>query len=157
MTTSAGGQLDVVKLKKSVDPMIDSVTRNPDACIWLARLKQEDEYTYQHSLGVGIWAVALGRHLGLPRSDLRSLAIGGLLFDVGKLRLDRRLLQPRQSLTEEEFERLRSHVELGTEMIRESGIMNQDVLDMAAHHHERYDGSGYPDGLKGDSIRFLPA
>lgn len=74
-----GAALDVVRVKRSVEPMIDSISRNPDACIWLARLKQQDHYTYQHSLGASIWAVALGRQLGLPRSDLRSLAIGGLL------------------------------------------------------------------------------
>lgn len=149
---SRGGALDVVKLKKSIEPMIQSVTRNPDACIWLARLKQEDEYTYKHSLGASIWAVALGRHLGLPRSDLRSLAIGGLLFDIGKLRLDPELLHAQRQLTEEEFDTLRDHVRLGEEMVKESGIMNRDVLDMVAHHHERYDGSGYPKGLSGDEI-----
>ncbi len=63
-----GGALDVLRVRKSVEPMIDSISRNPDACIWLARIKQQDQYTYQHSLGASIWAVALGRQLGLPRS-----------------------------------------------------------------------------------------
>lgn len=149
---SRGGPLDIVKLKKSVDPMIQSVSRNPDACIWLARLKQEDEYTYKHSLGAAIWAVALGRHLGLPRADLRSLAIGGLLFDIGKLKFEPELLHARRQLTDEEFLSVKDHVRMGVEMIKESGIMNKDVLDMAAYHHERFDGSGYPDGLAGDAI-----
>lgn len=149
---SEGGSLDVIRVRKSVDPMIDSIARNPDACIWLARLKQQDHYTYQHSLGASIWAVALGRQLGLPRSDLRSLAIGGLLFDLGKLRVDPELLQANRSLTDAEFERVRGHVALGVEMVRESGLMNQDVMDMIAHHHERHNGSGYPQGLAGDQI-----
>jgi putative nucleotidyltransferase with HDIG domain len=142
----------VVKVKQSVDPMIDSISRNPDACIWLARLKQQDTYTYQHSVGASIWAVALGRQLGLPRPDLRSLAIGGLLFDIGKLRLTPELLGTARSLTDDEFGELRSHVTLGVEMIKDSGLMNKDVLDMVAHHHERHDGSGYPGGLSGDDI-----
>jgi len=149
---SRGKGLDVVRIKKSVEPMIDSITRNPDACIWLARMKQEDQYTYQHSLGASIWAVALGRQLGLPKSDLRSLAIGGLLFDVGKLAVDPELLNAERALSDEEFQLLRSHVEKGVEMIKETGLMNADVLDMVAHHHERHDGSGYPQGLKGDEI-----
>ena len=149
---SRGKGLDVVRIKKSVEPMIDSITRNPDACIWLARMKQEDQYTYQHSLGASIWAVALGRQLGLPKSDLRSLAIGGLLFDVGKLAVDPELLNAERALSDEEFQLLRSHVEKGVEMIKETGLMNSDVLDMVAHHHERHDGSGYPQGLKGDEI-----
>ena len=147
-----GSVLDVVKVKQSVDPMIDSISRNPDACIWLARLKQQDTYTYQHSVGAAIWAVALGRQLGLPRPDLRSLAIGGLLFDIGKLRLNPELLGTPRSLTDAEFGELRGHVGLGVDMIRDSGLMNKDVLDMVAHHHERHDGSGYPNGLSGDAI-----
>ncbi|MCB1676540.1 MAG: HD-GYP domain-containing protein [Halioglobus sp.] len=151
-SVTRGGPLDVKKVRKSVDPMIDSITRNPDACMWLARMKQEDQYTYRHSLGASIWAVALGRQLGLPRSDLRSLAIGGLLFDVGKLRVDRDLLHAARALTDEEFEQVKDHVRLGVEMIRESGLMDPLVLDMAAHHHERHNGSGYPHGLSGDAI-----
>ncbi len=147
-----GGSLDLVRIKKSVEPMIDSVTRNPDACIWLARMKQTDQYTYRHSLGASIWAVALGRQLGLPKPDLRSLAIGGLLFDVGKLRVDRELLTTTRPLTDDEFQQVKDHVQLGVEMIEQSGLMNQSVRDMVAHHHERHDGSGYPNGLHGDGI-----
>lgn len=147
-----GAAVDVVRVKRSVEPMIDSISRNPDACIWLARLKQQDQYTYQHSLGASIWAVALGRQLGLPRSDLRSLAIGGLLFDVGKLRIAPELLHTERPLTAEEFAEMREHVRYGIEMIGETGLMNTDVLDMIAHHHERHNGSGYPQGLKGDAI-----
>ena len=147
-----GGSLDMVRVKKSVEPMIDSISRNPDACIWLARMKQEDKYTYQHSLGASIWAVALGRQLGLPKSDLRSLAIGGLLFDVGKLGVEPGLLNTQQPLTDDEFQQVRDHVTLGVEMIAGSGLMNQDVIDMITYHHERHDGSGYPEGIRGDDI-----
>lgn len=147
-----GKSLDVVRVKRSVEPMIDSISRNPDACIWLARMKQEDQYTYQHSLGCSIWAVALGRQIGLPKSDLRTLAIGGLLFDVGKLRVAPDLLKSDRKLTDEEFAQLRNHVQHGVEMIKESGLMNADVIAMVEHHHERHDGSGYPRGLSGDEI-----
>lgn len=149
---STGGALDVVKVKQSVDPMIDSISRNPDACIWLARMKQQDTYTYQHSVGASIWAVALGRQLGLPKSDLRSLAVGGLLFDIGKLQINPDLLGTTRTLTDAEFSELRSHVSLGADMVANSGLMNKDVLAMVSHHHERHDGSGYPQGLSGENI-----
>jgi len=149
---SDGGKLNVIKLKKSVEPIVDSISRNPDACLWVARLKQHDEYTYQHSLGSAIWSVSLGRQLGLPRHDLRSLAMGCLLMDVGKLRVDPKLLNAGRELTVEEMAHVYSHVGFGLEIIQESGILNQDVIDMVAHHHERYDGSGYPDGLTRDNI-----
>lgn len=147
-----GAALDVVRVKRSVEPMIDSISRNPDACIWLARMKQQDQYTYQHSLATSIWAVALGRQLGLPRSDLRSLAIGGLLFDVGKLRVEPALLAADRKLEPDEWQLVREHVRYGVEMIGETGLMNRDVIDMVTHHHERHDGSGYPQGLRGDAI-----
>lgn len=149
---AGGAALDVVRVKRSVEPMIDSISRNPDACIWLARLKQQDHYTYQHSLGASVWAVALGRQLGLPRSDLRSLAIGGLLFDVGKLRVPAELLNTERQLTPDEFAEVRKHVIYGAEMIGQTGLMNTDVIAMVTHHHERHNGSGYPQGLRGDEI-----
>ncbi len=147
-----GGNIDVIKLKKSVDPIVASITRNPDACLWVSRLKQHDEYTYQHSLGAAIWSVSLGRQLGLPKRDLRSLAMGCLLMDVGKLQVDPELLQTTRELNLEEIAQIASHVGYGLDILQQSGITNPDVIDMVAHHHERFDGSGYPDGLKEDKI-----
>ena len=147
-----GGSLDMVRVRKSVEPMIDSILRNPDACIWLVRLKQQDSYTYRHSLGASIWAVALGRQLGLPKNDLRSLAIGGLLFDIGKLAIEKDLLSAERPLTDEEHKTVRNHVKLGVDMVLDSGLLNQDVISMVHYHHERHDGSGYPEGLAGNAI-----
>ncbi len=146
------GKLDAVRLKTAADPIVGSIARNPDACLWLGRLKQHDEYSYQHSLSVAIWAVALGRQIGLHKRDLRSLAIGSMLMDVGKLLVDPELLQANRELTEEETKEMRHHVAHGVHLVKKSGIINQDVLDMVGFHHERYDGSGYPRGLRGDEI-----
>ncbi|MDH5356038.1 MAG: HD-GYP domain-containing protein [Gammaproteobacteria bacterium] len=147
-----GGPLEIQKVKEAVDPMINSVIRNPDACIWLARMKQQDQYIYQHSLGTSIWAVALGRQIGLPKSDLRSLAIGGLLFDIGKLQLDKAMLQANRRLTSKETREMKKHVEVGVRLLKEGGMTNPDILDMVSHHHERYNGTGYPQGLLKDEI-----
>ncbi len=149
---SAGEKLNIIKLRKSVEPVVESITRNPDACLWVARLKKHDNYTYQHSLSAAMWSVSLGRQVGLPRRDLRSLAMGCMLMDIGKLRVDPKLLQARRELNTEEAAHVASHVEHGMEILQECGILNQDVVDMVAHHHERYDGSGYPNGLKQDRI-----
>jgi HD-GYP domain-containing protein (c-di-GMP phosphodiesterase class II) len=149
---SGGQKLNVIRLRKSVEPVVDSISRNPDACLWVARLKRHDKYTYKHSLGASIWAVSMGRQLGLPRHDLRSLAMGCMLMDVGKLRVDQELLQADRELNVEEMAEVASHVNHGLDILQESGVMNQDVLDMVAHHHERYDGSGYPAGLHNNQI-----
>ncbi len=144
--------LDMVTVKKCIEPMIESVCRYPGPCVWLARLKQENNYTYQHPLGASIWGVALGRQIGLPKTDLRSIAMGGILFDVGKLGLDPELLETTRPLSEQEVDQVRNHVKLGVEMIQGSALMNTHVIDMITHHHERHDGSGYPKGLRGDDI-----
>ncbi|WP_116368335.1 HD-GYP domain-containing protein [Parahaliea mediterranea] len=147
-----GGKIRAAQLKRSVEPLIGSVSRNPDACLWITRLKHHDEYSYHKALSTAIWAVTLGRELGLPRRDLRSLAMGAMLMDVGKLRIDPTMLKASRKLRPEEVRQVRQHVHHGQDILRESGILNQDVVDMVAHHHERYDGSGYPAGLRGDEI-----
>ncbi len=147
-----GEKLNVVRLRKSVEPVVDSISRNPDACLWVARMKQHDKYTYKHSLGASIWAVALGRQLGLPRHDLRSLAMGCMLMDVGKLRVDPDLLQADRELSVDETSEVAAHVTHGLDILQEGGMINQNVLDIVAHHHERFDGSGYPNGLRNEEI-----
>jgi HD-GYP domain-containing protein (c-di-GMP phosphodiesterase class II) len=149
---SDGEKLNVIKLRKSVEPIVDSISRNPDACLWVNRLKQHDQYTYQHALSASMWSVSLGRQVGLPRQDLRALAMGCLLMDVGKLRVDPNLLQAGRKLTEEETVEVARHISHGLEILKECSVINQDVIDIVAHHHERYDGSGYPNGLAGDGI-----
>jgi len=147
-----GHKLDIVRLRKSVEPVVDSISRNPDACLWVARLKQHDQYTYKHSLCSAIWSVSLGRQIGLQRHDLRSLAMGCMLMDVGKLRVEPELLQAGRKLTQEEMARVAAHVGHGIAIVQESGVLNRDVLDIVAHHHERFDGSGYPSGLRHGEI-----
>jgi putative nucleotidyltransferase with HDIG domain len=149
---SNGGPLELLKIKQAVEPMVDSVVRCPGACIWLVSKKQQDKYIYQHSLATSIWAVALGRQLGLPKRDLRSLALGGLLFDIGKLKLGDILPKENRPLTDEESKIMKMHVEVGVKLLKESGMNNQNVIDMVAHHHERHDGTGYPQGLAGNKI-----
>lgn len=149
---SAGEKLNVIKLRKSVGPVVDSISRNPDACLWVSRLKQHDQYTYQHSLSAAVWSVSLGRQLGLQRQDLRSLAMGCLLMDVGKLRVDPALLQAERELTADEAAEVAAHIGYGMQILQECGVINQDVMDMVAYHHERHDGSGYPNGLVGNRI-----
>lgn len=147
-----GNKINVIHLRKSVEPLIGSISRNPDACLWVARLKQHDQYSYERALSSAIWAVALGREVGFSRQDLRSLAMGGMLMDVGKLRVDPELLQAPRPLTAKESAYMQDHVTHGLKIIEESGIINPDVINMVAHHHERYNGSGYPLGTKGNMI-----
>lgn len=144
--------LEVKAVKDALNPMIDSVMRNPDACIWLARMKNRDSYTYKHSMAASVWAVALGRQLGLPRIDLSTLATGALLIDIGKLQLPEGILSKPARLSRGEFEIIKTHVEIGVKMLKDTTEATRVVLEMIATHHERHNGKGYPKKLKGTEI-----
>lgn len=144
--------LSVNALREAMSPMVESVIRNPDACSWLTRLKHMDDYSYRHSVSCSVWAVAVGRQLGLPRKDLDTLALGASLCDVGKLSIPQELLQRRERLSSAEFETVKRHVDYGLEALTQSGGVNNQVLQMVASHHERHNGSGYPQGLRGEEI-----
>ena len=147
-----GGGLDVPHLQTVVDSMVESVFRNREAMSWLARMKSKDDYLYNHSLATAVWAIALGRHLGLDKETLRALGTGAMLLDVGKTQMPGELLNKPEKPTEAEWEVIRGHVADGLELVRASADVDARVISMIETHHERFDGSGYPAGLTGDAI-----
>jgi len=147
-----GATLRVPDLEIVVDGMVDSVLRNSTAMALLVRMQKVDDYTHSHSLATSMWALIFGRHLGLDRHSLRLLGLGGLLLDVGKTKLPQQLLQSTSTLTDVAEMHLRSHVKLGVDLLLADGGVDQRVVDMVETHHERFDGSGYPRGLKGTQI-----
>jgi HD-GYP domain-containing protein (c-di-GMP phosphodiesterase class II) len=147
-----GDRLVLHSIDKAVEPMVESVIRNPDACLWCTTMKPPSDDAQAAALRASVLAVVLGRQLKLPKSELRSLAIGGLLFDIGKTRLDDCILQADRKLNEREMSEMQRHVEIGLDLVRRSGLRTPDIIDFIEHHHERLDGSGYPRGLAGDDI-----
>ena len=147
-----GATLRVPDLEVVVDGMVDSVLRNSTAMALLVRLQEVDDYTHAHSLATSMWALVFGRHLGLDRQSLKLLGLGGLLLDVGKTKLPQQLLQSTGEMTNAAKMHLRSHVRLGVELLRAADSIDPRIVDMVATHHERFDGSGYPNGLKGNQI-----
>lgn len=145
-------QLNLPVLKKAITPMVKSIVRNPDAFIWLAHLKKLDQYSYHHAVSCAVWAVAFGRHLGLPEDQLNSLATGCFLFDIGKTKLPPALLRSTKRLTAEEFETVKEHVLFGLNMVKQTKGIKTAVIDMIRTHHERHNGSGYPLGISKDQI-----
>ncbi|MFN0069839.1 MAG: HD-GYP domain-containing protein [Limisphaerales bacterium] len=147
--------LDLDRVGDAVGWMVDSVVRNPDGMIWLARLKSADAYTYDHGLNSAIYLIAFGRHLGLPEDQLEIIGTVGLMQDVGKLKLPKPLLDKREKLMPAELKIFQSHVNSSLEILRTSKDATDVLLNAVAEHHERYDGSGYPKGLRGDQISML--
>ena len=147
-----GKALDIELVKKGVEATVDSILRNPSAFALLLQLEQSDEYAYVHSLSTSVWCAQFGRHLGLERAEIMNLALGGMMLDVGKVRLPKALLHKREAISPEENAMLHQHVDHSVRILSASKVIPPDVLRMVATHHERADSSGYPEGLDNDQI-----
>jgi HD-GYP domain-containing protein (c-di-GMP phosphodiesterase class II) len=147
-----GQSFEVERVEEIVDDMVESIVRNPDALMWISRLREQDIGTYGHGLQVSVYLTAFGRHLGFPKSHLALLAQVGLLLDIGKIRLPRELLDKQGRLTAEEFEQVKEHVRHGLDILSETPNFHPEVIEGIGQHHERMNGSGYPNGLMGDEI-----
>ncbi len=147
-----GKQIEMEQIEPLVENMIDSIFRNQDALLPLVRLKDHDNYTFQHSVSVSALLVSFARGLKMERSIIKELAIGGLLHDVGKAKVPDEILNKPAKLTDAEFAKMKSHVVQSILILQNTPGISQIALDVAGQHHERFDGTGYPNKLKGDEI-----
>jgi HD-GYP domain-containing protein (c-di-GMP phosphodiesterase class II) len=135
-----------------VSGIVESVERNPDALLTLTRIRTLDEYTYMHSVAVSALMINLARQLNLPPDYVQQAGTAGLFMDVGKGFLAPEILNKPDEYSPDDWEEMRRHPELGAEAVEASGDLSRMVADVCLHHHEKYDGTGYPHGLKGDAI-----
>jgi putative nucleotidyltransferase with HDIG domain len=135
-----------------VEEISASVLRNPGALIGLARLKSRDDYTYMHSVAVCALMVSLARQLELGDDQVRQAGMAGLLHDIGKMMIPLEILNKPGKLTNAEFELVKNHPVEGHKMLLGGNGVSDIALDVCLHHHEKMDGSGYPDKLKGQQI-----
>jgi len=147
-----GQMLDTQAAEEFVSGCVESMLRNPDAMIWMSKIKHESEYTAEHCLNVCILAIAFGRHLNFDEAELQLLGLCGLLHDVGKMRTPKVILNKRGVLSDEEFQIMKQHTIDGHKLLKEVGSAPRLPIDVALNHHERPDGNGYPRGLKEGEI-----
>ncbi|MFZ5653677.1 MAG: HD-GYP domain-containing protein [Pseudomonadota bacterium] len=151
----ARGRLaDYDQLKLSVDGMVESILRCPDAFTWLIRLRQHDQHAHEHSLRSALWAVQFARFIGMDRREISTLCLGTLLKDIGKIRVSATILRKRNRSPEEEAE-YRKFVMHGVELLRDTRHVEPRVISVVRYHCERLDGSGFPEGLSGSKIPLL--
>jgi HD-GYP domain-containing protein (c-di-GMP phosphodiesterase class II) len=148
----AGRPPRIAEVAAAAADLAAGMVDNPDALLWVGRLREDDFDAAGHGIRVALFLVALGRQLGLPRDALANLGLVGLLADVGKTRLPRALLDKPGMLAPAEFGLVKEHVRLGLEALRAAGGLPPEVELGIAQHHERLDGTGYPRGLKGADI-----
>lgn len=139
-------------VKPVVSALVESIVSNPTALMWSAKMRDESKKTYMHGLKVAIYMMALGRHLGFPKEQLSELGTIGLLIDIGMLKIPTKLLEKADELTEDEYELLTQHVAYGMQSLEQTSPLPHNIACGIREHHERIDGSGYPNGLRGESI-----
>ncbi|MFL0811493.1 MAG: HD-GYP domain-containing protein [Agarilytica sp.] len=147
-----GGPIDQQAAKVTVQECVDSVLRNPDALLWMAKIREESAYTAEHSMNVCILAVVFGRHLGLPKEEIELLGLCGLLHDLGKMRVPVEILEKAGKLTTKEMNMMKAHTVHGRNLLLQTPNFDPAIIDAAYSHHERIDGSGYPRKLDAEKI-----
>ncbi|MBI4740306.1 MAG: HD-GYP domain-containing protein [Betaproteobacteria bacterium] len=147
-----GRQIELESSRAVIEKITASVMRNNNAMMAMRRLKHLDDYTFLHSANVCAMMAAFCCSMGLDLATTYDIALGSLLHDIGKMRVNLSLLNKRGRLTDDEFRLVKSHVVLGSDLLRQMNGIPKIASDPVELHHERFDGSGYPRGLKGAEI-----
>lgn len=142
-----GKTLTAAHFRAAIAPVTDSILRNHDTMSWLIHIRKQDRKTFDRWISAASWCAMFGKYIGLPRPVIEDLAMGGLLMDIGTIRLSQQLREKSGEYQRREKLAVRAHVKIGVEIVRRLAGVTPRVLNMIAHHHERIDGSGYPEGI----------
>jgi HD-GYP domain-containing protein (c-di-GMP phosphodiesterase class II) len=135
-----------------VNSFIDIILNDASAVESLMKITAHDYYTHTHSINVSIYTLSLGSFLGIKGKDLEVLGMAAILHDLGKSKIDYDIINKNGKLTDEEFTQMKNHPAFGHEIALKLGIVDDRILTGIRHHHEKIEGGGYPDNLKGDQI-----
>ncbi len=144
--------LHIQSLSKISSMLVESLSQDKSALVNIFNLKKHDEYTYHHSVSVAVIAVAIGMELGFDEKTLRDLALSGMLHDIGKVTIPVEIINKPARLTNREFDVIKTHpINAGVHLVKRN-FVNENTFKGIVFHHERWDGTGYPNGLDGDKI-----
>lgn len=143
------------EINNSINDIMHSILENKDVIINMVDLKTYDDYTYSHSVNVGILSGVIGVALDFKESFLKHLITAAMLHDIGKKFLSIDLLNKTEEITQEEYEILKTHSDLGYNFVKDAMNFSSHVKTGILQHHERFDGSGYPLGKKGKEIPLI--
>lgn len=148
---SAHSHINVDKIHKTVENIVEQLLSKKEIVFTLTQLRSIDDYTYEHSVNVSVLSIIVGIDMGMPKETLNKLGMGAMLHDIGKAVIPDIVLKKPSRLTSSEFDEIKKHTEYGYEILSSINLP-EEAACIALHHHEKYDGSGYPLKLKGDKI-----
>ena len=143
---------DAYRITKIVNQIVDELLENKDVLINLSDMRLIDDYTFGHCVNVCVLSVMTGIAMGYNQLRLRELGVGALLHDIGKMKIPIKLLKKPGQLTDDEYKEIKRHTILGFDILRNCDTISKISANTALAHHERCDGTGYPNGLLKDQI-----
>ena len=149
---SATDRLEIGDLQKCVSNVISDILKNPDVQVSLNDIASKDEYTFTHSVSTMVYALMIARKLNYSEQMLDLLGMGTLLHDIGKMIIDPSVMFKESQLTKQEYEYVKMHALYGYQALRRITMLPEQARLIAYMHHERLDGSGYPQGLRGEEL-----
>ncbi len=148
-------QFDIKTMEDDIKPLIDLLTSDNDILGSMRLLAFRESYHFTHAVNVSMLGAMLGKWLGVNKSMIYSIALAGLLHDIGKTLVPQELLHKTDKLSEYEMEQLRAHSRLGYDLLKDNASIPRDVLAAILFHHERSDGTGYPSGLREEQTPYI--
>ena len=147
-----GTTLDLTPVVEITNKSVDAVFNNPDSLACMINIREKDEYLLEHSVAVSVYITIFARHLKISKKVVQHLSIGAFLHDVGKIMIPDEILNKPGKLTNEEFDIMKTHASHSIDIIKKTPGVSKLSLQIAAQHHEKINGFGYPNQLKGDDI-----
>lgn len=144
--------VDVKQIETMSNKLVDSLERNSNALLCMTSIREKDEYLLEHSINVGIMLATFATHLGFDKEVAKKLAFAGIIHDIGKIKVPDEILHKPGRLTDEEFVVMRNHVTYGGDYLAQFDDLDTFVLETVMQHHEKIDGTGYPNKLKDKQI-----
>lgn len=148
----AGSPIDMPEVRKVLVPLLEEAVENPNQIFRLHHYSTKEDYLYHHSITVAVLSALLGKFLHFPKGDWIQIGIAGAMSDCGMAKVEKKVLDKKSSLTFAEFEEVKKHPLYSYNMLKQVLILKEDVRKAVYQHHERIDGSGYPEGLKADKL-----
>lgn len=139
--------MDLADISSTIDKIIDEILEKPDLQVSLNDISAVDEYTFSHSVSTTVYSLLIAKQLNYSKAMMEKLAAGTILHDMGKILLDKKIVNKTGTLTPEEFEHIKLHTTLGYDALKKCVNLTELSRIISLYHHERMDGSGYPTGV----------